>query len=252
MKKTNQKVMKKIILALSLIFLINPGFAYLFAENPGFSFVSLPETSMNVITLHTIESAGYGFGVNSTPTVINLQIPAQNYDDVWFKIGYVPICPLTPNNTEITLYCENEHIFTRNYTDNCLSGVFFDYEWLKFDSSNLTTTIFQTLTPTKVVNCQFYVNNSVDSQVDFWVRIENTGNKIIEETQTVSVIPGLEIFTDGIEAFSSIIVSILGLIVVTLEIFVPLYAIFATPILLIVIAYLFAVRIKEIIEELRK
>ncbi len=247
--------MKKLFILLSLLFLFsNTVHAFNIVEPATVGLIQLPETSMNVITLHNISVSGYGFGTNSTPTVHNLQIPyRQDWNNVFFKIGYLPICPLQPNNTILSLYCESRHIQSWNYSENCEDDSYnYEYEWIGFDLTNRTPSIFQTDVLSTTLTCSFYVNESDDvPRVDFWVRLENTGNKIVEETRTVIVVEGVQIFTNGIEAFSGIIVIVLDLILTSLEIFVPLWTLVGVPLFVLTVAYLLAIRIKGILDGIK-
>lgn len=252
MNKTIKNNMKRILLIILMLGLINNVQAFSIIEPSTVGLIQLPETSMNVITLHSIENDSYGFSNDSYPTVHNLQIPyEQDWNHVFFKIGYVPICPTQSNNTILSLYCENVYIDSWNYSENCENDGDYEYKWISFDLRNRTVELFQTITPSTTLTCSFYVNESEDERVDFWVRLENTGNKVVEEVRTEIILEELQPITSGINAFVEIINLFLTIILTTLRIIIPIWSFVAFPIIIIVVAYLFAIRVKEIIDGLR-
>jgi len=230
--KTNklEKNMKKILLFVLLISLISlkPVQAnFLFGLPPVINLtVSLPESKLNVIGLHTIESAGYGFGNDSTPIVYNFQTPYyQSYDKTYFKLGYIPICDVNQTNAYLSLYCGDDYLYTWNITDNCPAANY-QWAWVTLDLTNSTQ--FQTLTSSSVVNCRFYVNDtSVDNRTDVWIRMENLGTKIEIVQKNREIFPELEAVQ---EAISNLITFINAIVVLGIGIFsglAPIWIMFA-------------------------
>lgn len=218
--------MKKIIIftLLTALFIVKPvNASWLFFQPPALNLtVTLPESKMNVIGLHTIESDGYGFGVNSTPIVYNYQIPyEQSYDKTYFKLGYIPLCDVNQTNAYVTLFCGDDYIYSWNLTANCPAANY-QYTWVEFDLSNSTQ--FQTLTASSVLNCRFYVNDtSVDNRTDIWVRMENVGTKVEIEEKTREIFPELEAIQEAINNFITLINTVIVLATGLISGFLPIW-----------------------------
>ncbi len=226
--------MRKFSLVLLLLLLVpfNSAFANLFIRPIVFQpDLSYPETTMNFITLERIDIDGYGDidDDNSTPSVFHFQIPLmQNYKDIYFTVGYLPLCDANQSDYvhDITLYCgNNEYINSWNITDNCVNnGGVYEYEWLNLRLENLTETVFQS-EKSSLYSCMFYVNDtSTINRTDFWIRIENYGNKVVNVVNNQTVLLGSTIIED---TFGKA-VELTGIVLSYALIIVPLFLIISS------------------------
>lgn len=194
--------MKKILMLTLILTLASSGFALYMS-------FAKPITSMDIIELHTIfndiNATGQSYATTCSP--VHLQVPyKQTHETTYVKLGYVPICDVNQSDYPdhaITLYCESEYVASWNYTENCEdSSYVYDYEWVIFDNENLSAVFFQSENdiPTTVFSCSFCVNDTglIPNRTDFWIRIENTGNRIEVTNQTIEIFPQLEIVQTAI------------------------------------------------------
>ena len=258
-KKTTRTMMKKIIpIIFILLFLITPTQAI-------FGLFEEPLTATDMITLHTIyENANgqaYGFnGTNSTCSPIHFQTPyKQVYDRTYIRLGYVPICDVNQSDYGdhyVSLFCEGSLVNSWNFTENCADlGVVYQSELIELNLENTTAGVFQTDTLSSLFSCMICVNDTgsdLPNRTDFWIRAENTGNQVTLIVQNETAIEGLEPITETLILAVEVTKKVLEILVISLEIFAIVWAIFFPVLLLLFWLIRIRMRFKDATRAMRK
>lgn len=213
----NNTVMRKLLpLLIISALIVTPSFAI-------FGLFEKPVVSTDMIFLDSIEQPNYGFnGTNSTCTSLNLQFPYnQQFEKVYVRVGYVPLCDINQSSYDeyLTIFNEGNYVASFNVTDNCVNNNGdFEGEWIEITTNNTQGGSFQTSTLTQLTSFIYCINDTTTiPRSDFWVRIENTGNHVVVETQTQEVFPELDIVVESISNLVTLVNSliVLGITIVS-------------------------------------
>lgn len=200
----------------------------------GFLFNSKPVTELNHITLHSINNSEFGWDSNeSVCSPIHFQTDYKQLHEVtYIKLGVFPLCFANESlyDHDISLFCNAELVTSWNITENCEAGGRYDYEWLEFNNENATAGLFQSDILTSVYSCMMCVNNSstVPSS-DFWIRVENIGNRVIVEYHNETVLPGLEPIEDGIVTLVEFTINVIQFGINVFTVTTLIWSIFGIP-----------------------
>ncbi len=234
--------MKKILTAILMLALISPSFAI-------FGIFEEPVTEINMEFVDTIPIAGYGFtGVNVQCSAFNFEIPKRQTSRITYvRLGYFPICDVnyTDYVQDITIFCAGEYVLTSNYTDNCVNGGFHESELVRFFHANIT----ELGSGTNVITCQLCVNNTTTSnQTDFFVKIDNVGNRIVTEYRNETLFPQAQPLVDLIIVPVNFTVSVIELGFATFQAFALIWSIVAPLMFLLFML----TRLKKRLDQTRK